>query len=179
MYKRIVVPLDGSELAETILPCVRVLAQHNGAEIVLMQVVEYPPELYPTCYEYPPIDPRRVAQLDEKKQAMRQKAQHYLERLATGLEQAGLQVLVRTCDGPVVEGILNCAAQLEADAIVLSTHAQSGFSHRAIGAVADRVLCEAQVPVLLMRPASATVGLRVLQRAASHAVPRLVAYAPV
>jgi nucleotide-binding universal stress UspA family protein len=179
MYKRIVVPLDGSELAETALPCVRALAQHNRAEIVLMQVVEYPAELFASCYEYPPLDPRRAAQLDEKKQIIRQKAQHYLERLATGLEQAGLQVLVRTCDGPVVEGILNCAKQTGADAIVLSTHAQSGFSHRAIGAVADRVLCEAKVPVLLMRPPSEAAGLPVRHLDAIHNAPPLITLAVV
>jgi nucleotide-binding universal stress UspA family protein len=179
MYKRIVVPLDGSELAETALPCVRALAQHSGAEIVLVHVVEYPSELYPACYEYPPIDPGRVAQLDEKKHAIRQKAQRYLEGIAAGLEKTGLQVMVRTLDSPVVEGILDCATHVGADTIVLSTHAQSGFSHQGIGAVADRVLCEAQVPVLLMRPSSEATGLRVRHFDAIPHTSQLVALALV
>jgi nucleotide-binding universal stress UspA family protein len=161
MYKRIVVPLDGSELAETALPCVRLLAQYSGAEIVLLRVVEYPSELYAMCHEYPPIDPLRAARLDERKKAIRQETQRYLERVAADLEKAGIKVVVRALDGPVVEGILDCTEHLGADVIVMSTHARSGFSHWIIGAVADRVLHEAKVPVLLMRPPSEAAGLRV------------------
>jgi nucleotide-binding universal stress UspA family protein len=174
MYRRIVVPLDGSELAETALPCVRLLAQHSGAEIVLLRVAEYPSELYSTCHEYPPLDPLRAAQLDERKKAIRREAQRYLQRIAAGLEKAGIKVVVRALDGPVVEAILDCTEHLGADVIVMSTHAQSGFSHWIIGAVADRVLHEAKVPVLLMRPPAQAAGLRVHDLDAIHDTPDLV-----
>lgn len=57
MYKRILVPLDGSELAEAVLSYAGILSQHNHAGIVLLQAVEYPADIYANCYKCPPTDP--------------------------------------------------------------------------------------------------------------------------
>ena len=155
MYKRILAPLDGSELAETILSWVRLLAQHSDAEIMLLRVAEYPSELYSACDQYPPADPAIAGQLEEAKKAIRQAAENYLKCIAARPELAGLKVVVTSCDGPVVEAILDSAEHFRADLIMMSTHAGSGFSHWLIGAVADRVLHEAHALVLLIRPSGA------------------------
>ena len=151
MYKRILVPLDGSELAEAVLSFAGILASQNDAEIVLLRVAEYPSNMYSLCYEYPPIDPEVAAKLEEKKRAFCLEAKHYLEELAARLEVSGYTVLVKVSEGPVVNTILDAADNMHVDLIVMSTHGHSGCEHRMIGTTSDRVLHEANVPVLLVR----------------------------
>jgi nucleotide-binding universal stress UspA family protein len=151
MHKRILVPLDGSEFAEAALSFAGMLANHNDAEIVLLRVAEYPSEMYSVCYEYPPIDPEVAAKLEEKKRALCLEVERYLDEIAARLEMSGYTVLVKVCDGPVVNSILDATKNLHADLIVMSTHGHSGYEHRMIGATSDRVLYEANVPVLLVR----------------------------
>jgi len=151
MYKRILVPLDGSDLAEAVLYFASILASHNDAEIVLLRVAEYPSEMYSLCYEYPLIDPEMAAELEKKKRALCLEAKHYLEELSARLEVSGQTVLVKVCDGPVVNAILDTAEEMHVDLIVMSTHGHSGYEHRMIGTTSDRVLYEANMPVLLVR----------------------------
>lgn len=157
MYKRILVPLDGSELAEEALPLARILAELNKAEIVLLRVVEYPYTLYSTCDEYPPADPDRAKTIQSKKKSLRREASSYLERVASTLQTLGAKVYTEVAEGPVVGAILDSIERLHIDSIVLSTCGQSGCTRCMMGAIADRVLREAQVPVILIRPAPHSV----------------------
>ena len=153
MYERILVPLDGSEFAEAVLRHVRALAECTGAEIILLRVVVYPPAIYPVPYEYPILDPVLAAAVREKEEVVRLEVRDYLQYIAASLEEAGLSVLIEVRDEPVVDAILDVAESLRADLIAMSTHGDSGTVHRFIGAVADRVVHNAKVPVLLIRPA--------------------------
>ena len=152
MYKRILVPLDGSEQSEAVLPLVSTLANVSDAEIILLRVAEHPYSLYSTCYEYPPSDPDLARTILNKKRAIYHEVKGYLERIAVTLGTAGIKVYAEVCEGAVVEAILASTDRLHIDLIVLSTCGQSGGSQWVIGAIADRVLHEAQVPVILIRP---------------------------
>jgi nucleotide-binding universal stress UspA family protein len=107
MYKRILVPLDGSEKAEKILPFTCMLARDNSAEIILLHVAEYPLEIYPTSYEYSYVDTRLAEVINHKKIRFRCEVKNYLANIAKNLEKEGFKVRTEVCEGPVVESILS------------------------------------------------------------------------
>jgi nucleotide-binding universal stress UspA family protein len=157
MYKRILVTLDGSKLSEEVLPMVRAVTEVNKTDIVLLRVVEYPYTLYSLCYEYPPSDPDLAKTILNKKGVIHLEVTNYLERIASTLRLAGIKVTAEVHEGQVVESILSSADRLAVDLIMLSACGQSGGSHYAIGAIADRILREARVPVILVRPVTCSV----------------------
>lgn len=143
MYKQILVPLDGSALAEEALTHARDLAAQLGSKIILLRVVVSPyaiaaPDLILAGYD--PVD-----------ENFTRVAQDYLHGVAAGLQAAGLQASVRTCEGPVAEAIIDHACAAGVDMIVMSTHGRGGLSRWVYGSVADRVLQAAPCPVLLIR----------------------------
>jgi nucleotide-binding universal stress UspA family protein len=154
MYERILVPLDGSGQSEEVLPFIRTLAEASKAEIVLLRVAEYPYTLYSMCYEYPPYDPGLAKTIQDKKKVIYHEVKDYLEQIASTLATAGVTVTLEVCEGPVVEAILASTERLHIDLIALSTCGQSGGTQWMMGAIADRVLYEAPVPVILIRPTS-------------------------
>jgi nucleotide-binding universal stress UspA family protein len=154
MYKKILVTLDGSEHSEEVLPLVCKFAEVSKAEIVLLRVAEYPYTLYSMCYEYPPSDPALAKTIQNKKQVICLEIKDYLERIASPLAKAGIKVTVEVCEGPVVETILASIDRLHIDLIAMSMYGQSGGNQWVMGAIADRVLHEAHVPLILIRPAS-------------------------
>ncbi len=87
MYKRILVPLDGSEHAEAVLPFVCMLARVSGAEIILLRVSEYPLEIYTTSCYYSPADPRLAEAIEFKKMPVRNEVKRYLKHIALNLEK--------------------------------------------------------------------------------------------
>jgi nucleotide-binding universal stress UspA family protein len=155
MKKMIVVPLDGSEMAETVLPFLFRLVKEEDNQLYLMHVVEYPLDLYEPCTWYPPVEPELLDEIRARKQAIFQEAQAYLGQVANKLSEIGLQANFVVREGPVVETILEASRQLYADLIVIATHGRSGASNGTLGAVADRVLRESETPVILYRPPQA------------------------
>ncbi len=143
MYQKIVVPLDGSDLAEAVLPHVCALAKQFDGVIALLRVPVYP------IMDYPMSDPMLTASLYD---SIRSEANDYLLRTAARLQQEGCNVTSQLRDGPVVETIVEYANEIHADLIALSTHGRSGLSRWLIGSVADNVVRTAGVPVLLLRP---------------------------
>ncbi len=143
MYKKILVPLDGSPFAEAVLPHVRELAQCTGAEIVLLRVAMR------WMYDYAmpaPLLPGTTLNESEQEPAA------YLERVAADLRAAGFMVTTEVCAGPVAETILEYAEGIHVDLIAMSTHGRSGLARWFIGSVADKVVRAAKLPVLLARP---------------------------
>jgi nucleotide-binding universal stress UspA family protein len=146
MYKKIVVPLDGSDLSEAALPHARALAEKTGAELLLLRVAVSP------LYLEAPLDPTFSAVIVESALTMQKEAAQYLERIAAPLREADLNVTTQVHDGGVAaEAILNEATKFGADLIVMSTHGRSGVTRWLIGSVADRVVHGAQIPVMLIR----------------------------
>jgi nucleotide-binding universal stress UspA family protein len=141
MYQRILVPLDGSELAEQALPHAAIHAEQFGAEIVLLMVLGPLPE--------PSMAARRVVRSAEEASA--RLAQGYLEGIAAGLRKQGLPVQTDTVEGKPYLEIIRFAEKEEIDLIAMSTRGHSGLSRWLLGSVTDRVVRGATVPVLLVQ----------------------------
>jgi nucleotide-binding universal stress UspA family protein len=143
MFNKILVPLDGSELAEAVLPQVGSIARCTGASVILLRVLVEP------SFEYAYPDPMLLEQVHQQ---VREDAQEYLDRMALQLKEQGFVVTVEMGRGPVAETILKCAEGMQADLIAMSTHGRSGMARWLLGSVADRVVHASPIPVLLVRP---------------------------
>jgi len=139
MFRKFVVPLDGSELAERALPYAVRLARAGQGRITLVRVALAPPSMNVdgTGWER---DQREA--IDE--------AEHYLGAMAEKLaEQAPVETVVPY--GRPAAQILDQVRQLDADGVVMATHGRTGLAHLLYGSVAETVLAESGVPVLLVR----------------------------
>src|SRR5688500_12317542 len=154
MYHKILVPLDGSKQAESALHLASQLAATSNAEITLLRVVEYPYEMYSTCDSSTLMNPN---QPDEKLLAEKvgfcEAAEDYLKGLASIVELTAPKVSIEVQECPVVHSILSTVEKAKIDLIVMST---VGLNHNPLlmGAVANRILREAPVPVILVRKES-------------------------
>ena len=142
MYKKILVPLDGSELAKTALDQAEKLAKTFDAEIILFQVVPFMP-----IYGSPELVTPLI--VDEKQ---KEAAEKYLANLAEELRKKGLKVaaMVRTGQQVAVE-IIDFAKETGVDLIIMCTHGRSGISRWVLGSIAHKVLTRAETPILLVR----------------------------
>jgi nucleotide-binding universal stress UspA family protein len=156
LYKRVVVPLDGSSLAEAILPFILKIAGPLDVEVVLVRVLQ------PI-----PVDvvegSRRV--ILEDVQARFADAREYLAPLAAELAAAGVRVQTEVRRGEPVQEIVDTAHETGADLIAMTTHGRSGLGRLLFGSVAEAVLREAEIPVFLMRLTEKQVTTRPLQGA--------------
>src|SRR4030066_1307913 len=142
MYKKILVPLDGSELAKLALDHAEKLAKTFEAEIILFQVVPFMP-----IYGSPELVTPLI--VDEKQ---KEAAEKYLANLAEELKKRGFKTMamVRTGQQVAVE-IIDFAKESGADLIVMCTHGRSGITRWVLGSVALKILTRAETPILLIR----------------------------
>jgi nucleotide-binding universal stress UspA family protein len=142
MYKKILVPLDGSELAKTALDQAEKLAKTFDAEIILFQVVPFMP-----IYGSPELVTPLI--VDEKQ---KEAAEKDLANLTEELKKRGLKTtaMVRTGQQVAVE-IIDFAKESGVDLIVMCTHGRSGISRWVLGSIAHKVLTRAETPILLVR----------------------------
>lgn len=142
MYKKILVPLDGSELAKIALDQAEKLAKTFDAEIILFQVVPFMP-----IYGSPELVTPLI--VDEKQ---KEAAEKYLLNLGEELKKRGLRVTVTVRTGQqVAVEIIDFAKEAEADLIIMCTHGRSGISRWVMGSVTLKVLTRAETPILLIR----------------------------
>ena len=155
--KRILIPLDGTPVAEQVLEPAVEIGRLMGAEFTLLRVVR--PVVLP---EYA-LEGSGVIQLtkgleklDAQEKALCDEANKYLEATALRLRQRSLNVQTRVVveDQPAV-GILHEAQKVDADLIALATHGRRGLSRLFLGSVADKVVRGGRLPVLLVRPKEA------------------------
>jgi nucleotide-binding universal stress UspA family protein len=146
MFKRILVPLDGSKLAEKALPYAEALAQKFEAELVLVRVLQL-------LLEAIPAGPYTGTAFHEQTVQDRQKAATYLNEVATQVRKAGVLPLRRVVlDAPsIANAITELADEESVDLIVMCTHGRSGFSRLVFGSVAGQVLHDAPCPVFLVK----------------------------
>jgi len=136
VFKKILVPLDGSETAEAILPFAQEIASRCGAELLLATAVQ----------QVGVWDAALTLQVMEKEE---QVAGEYLEDQVTKL---GGKPSSRVLQGDAAEAILSCAENEGADLIAISTHGRSGIRRFLFGSVATKLLEASPVPVLFLRP---------------------------
>ncbi len=139
MFQRILVPLDGSRLAEVILPDVLELAAQQQAEVVLLRVA--------LAHARPGVE------LTEAQVHVVEEAERYLADVEHRLADRGIRVSNVVRYGRAAEEILDHARASGIDLIAMSTHGRSGIERVLLGSVAERVLREAPVPVFLHRAA--------------------------
>ncbi len=140
MFKNILVPLDGSKLAEAILPAAKSMAQHLSAKVTLLHVVE---PGGPTTIHGEAHLPDAVA------------AQIYLERLVKEFREQDVQVdwhvdVVER--GNVAKTIFAHTGELKTDLVMLTTHGENGWRGAVFGSIAQQVLQSGSVPVFMLRP---------------------------
>ena len=143
MYDRILVPLDGSKLAEQVLPYVKLIGKRLDAQIELFQAVASPPlDL---------ADPQHGVYIDTIAAGLLNRAETELQTAAEPLRQDGLTVTCRaTMDNPA-EGIVAEAEKDPSTLIAMSTHGRSGLARWVLGSVTDKVLHAATNPLLIVR----------------------------
>ncbi len=142
MYSRVVVPLDGSPLAEGILPFIVQIAGPLDLEMVLVYVVR--PIVLEAVEGTPLFTP------DDMGTRLKE-ARAYLAPLAADLRARGVRVTTDARSGEPVAEIIAAARENEADLIAMTTHGRGGFGRLLFGSVAEAVLRQAQIPVLMMR----------------------------
>lgn len=141
MYKKILIPLDGSELAKKALDHAEKLAKAFDAEMILFQIVPLLP-----IYGAPELVTPFV--LDEKQ---REAAERYLTNLVEELKKKGFNATAEVKTGmQVAAEIIDFAKERGVDLIVMSTHGHSGITRWVLGSVAHKVLTRAETPVLLV-----------------------------
>jgi len=147
MFKHLLVPLDGSKLAELALPMAKLLASQFNSRIILLQVVPLP---YAVGFGHEASGV--YSNLNSVNQDLKHEAATYMEEKRQALHKAGIQADVQLMMGiSPAEAILTAVDELNADTIVMSTHGRSGVMRWVFGSVADKVLRQARVPILLAR----------------------------
>ena len=145
MYNKILVPLDGSELSESILE--HVIAIVNGCEapqVVLLRVRD-------------PLDQQTREKLSADVFAMlddayQEEAADYLEKISVILEAKGVITEKVVITGKPAEEIISYAQTTGIDLIIMSTHGRSGVSRWVLGSVADKIIRHSDIPILLNHP---------------------------
>ena len=145
MFKKILVPLDGSKRAEKILLHVEDLAhRYSKSQVVLLQVVEPIPVSVNLGNYVPPLEKEEI---DREFKV----ARAYLEKLRGRLQRKGILARVHVLLGPVVPTIVDLAAREKVDLLALTSHGRSGLSAFFYGSVAAGVLHRIDRPLLIIR----------------------------
>lgn len=146
--RTILVPLDGSELAERALGPAMALAKGVGSDVVLLRVVPSPEPLPEglSAPGTPMVVPHHVVEQKE-----REEAEAYLQKIYSGLPTAHLFFDVAVTTGYVADAIVDYAATHRVDLIVMSSHGRSGIGRWLYGSVAEKVLRGANCATLIIR----------------------------
>ena len=147
MYQKVLVPLDGSKLAECVVEHVKSIA--TGCQVpnvVLLRVVE---PISPPGYL-----PRGIAEdsYRDARETAEVQAKNYLNEMAERLKTEGISVETDITDGLPADEILGYAERNQVDLIVMSTHGKSGISRWWSGSVAEKVVSQSLIPVLIVTP---------------------------
>jgi nucleotide-binding universal stress UspA family protein len=166
MMRRILIPLDGSPLAATVLEPALRLGEVLGAEFTLLRAVVLPP---PLVLPFPgvvvPLEPTAPTTTQQVE------ATRYLGEVAHQLRSQGLQVATAVeVAGDPVAAIAEYAERHGADLIALATHCYGGATRFLLGSVADKLLRSATVPLLVWRPGIERDDAAVRSLAASDAM---------
>ncbi len=144
MFQRILIPLDGSTRAERAIPVATCLAHASGGSVILVRVVSKSSALWPSVAERTTLAQQVLA-------ADLAEAEHYLEGVASSLELEGVPTESVVRLGPTVSAILAVAAATQADLITMCSHGYTGITRRIMGSVAEKLVRNASVPVLVLR----------------------------
>jgi nucleotide-binding universal stress UspA family protein len=145
MFKKIVVPLDGSTLAERVLPVAARLAGHDGAQIVLLRAPVPDRAYLPAAAGFGLLYP------EDYLGAVNTQAVEYLKVVQSRQTGHGFPITGEVVEGDAAGAIVDAARQSHAGLIAMSSHGYSGLTRWILGSVAERVLRDADCPVLVVR----------------------------
>lgn len=151
LLKKILACLDGSRLAEQIMPYAAEEALGFQAELVLLQVVPEPVILLPGIPGVEPVPIRTAIMIEDTRRAL-DRAKEYLEGMAVSPRKRGLHVETVAILGRTGETILSYADTNSVNLIAIVTHGRSGLGRALFGSVANHVLRQSGLPVLVIRP---------------------------
>ncbi len=149
MYKKILVPLDGSPRAERALPVAARIVKATGGSLLLLRVIN--PEVEYGGYLTQPL----TGTTSEDFEAEKAEATHYLAEIARSDLLAGIEVHPEVHYGASATSVLAVAHQRAIDAIVMCSHGDTGFKRWVLGSVAQKVVSHSSVPVLVLREGGA------------------------
>jgi nucleotide-binding universal stress UspA family protein len=157
MYKKILVPLDGSELAESVLPHVESLATCSpGAEVMLVSVTESVSGFRVIDDASQPSGERLIPEAVGKEE---RQARKYLDRIAKPLAAKGIKVLTEVLLGKPADEITLFAVNEGYDLIIMASHGRSGPSRWTHGSVAEKVFRSNCAPILMVRAPGCAGGV--------------------
>ncbi len=149
MFQKILVPLDGSDLAETVLPHVAAIVSESKVNtITFIRIIE------PI---YPPGDEAALTlfftedNLEKMQSAQQADAEEYLKSVLDRLTFADVSLKTEVIHGKAAESLADYAAHNDISLIVVATHGRSGVGRWVMGSVAERILRSSCVPVLMLR----------------------------
>jgi len=151
MYRTILVPLDGSERAEKILPHVEALAGIKMGRLILLHAVE------PTALTPPPLAgagvpaPQTPGNYEDLIEQAKKRGEEYLAKIRSILKTKDIESETVVEIGPVVERIIRTAEERDVDLIALASHGRTGLARVFFGSVAAGVLHRSEHPLLLIR----------------------------
>jgi nucleotide-binding universal stress UspA family protein len=153
MYEKIMVPLDGSELAECILPHVETfIKRYHAREVVFLRAVE------PLLYYYGESYFNKEA-LEESESDRIASAKDYLNQVISRLEHDGTKMYSEVLIGRAAESLVDHGVKNNIDLIIIATHGRSGISRWVVGSIADKVLRSSNIPVLMVRAPGTEQGI--------------------
>ena len=151
MFKKILVCLDGSEIAERIIPFVKEEALAMGSEVILLRVVNLPANLTLGVPGFPAV-PFHTASMPEQLKKEYSMAEAYLQRVAQLIREQRIQVKGETLLGAPGPAIIGYANENNVDLIAMVTHGHSGLRNVLLGSVAEYIVRESGLPVMMIKP---------------------------
>lgn len=143
MKPKILVPLDGSALAERAVDQAEKVAKALAYEVILYRVIQNPlaaaPEAGPAAEEHATLDTIDGANV-------------YLKKISARLEEKGIRTRIEIGEGPPYAGILGMAHREDVEFIIMSTHGRTGITRALMGSVAEKVVYTTKRPVMLVKP---------------------------
>jgi len=143
MYKKILVPLDGSKRAERILPHVEKIAHDNDAVVVFLTVVSTP-----KVFGYGDL---HYAHFQKEIETVMEEAETYVKGIGGEFRAKGIETRYRTVMGPVVKEILDAAERENVDLVAMCSHGRGGISRLFYGSIASGILNRVDRPLLIIR----------------------------
>lgn len=143
MFKKILVPLDGSKLAETALPMAQKMAQTMGSQIFLLEIAEP----IQTLHKGDAVG--ETYHLEMSTEPTRKQAESYLAEVASRIPD--VEVIKQVEEGDVAQVIIDTAVAHQIDLIIMSTHGRTGLRRLVFGSIVEDVIRHSNINVLIAR----------------------------
>jgi nucleotide-binding universal stress UspA family protein len=146
-YQRVIVPLDGSELAESVLPHLEAVA--SNCQITTVELVRVVPPIEMHFKAALPIDSKQEKQINASALT---EAEKYLLKVKARLDAGRMTVTTKVLPGDPASELMKYIEKSGADLLVIATHGRSGVSHWVWGSVTEKLLHTSCIPVFVIRP---------------------------